>query len=286
MARLDDEYRRIGGPELGLDDPALMRDRLRTDPSLQYTSTDEIIRDVHALLDRARSEAPRWFSRLPRAECDIVAVNAGAGAYYTGPSPDGSRHGTFYFNATDPSLWTRFALAPVTFHEAIPGHHLQLALAQELDLHPVVGELEVTAFVEGWGLYAERLADEMGLYPTPLQRIGMLTLDSLRASRLVVDTGIHAKGWTRQQAIDFLHDHTALARGNVEAEIDRYIADPGQAASYMVGRVEIDRLRADAAARLGDRFSIPRFHDTVLRGMAPLNELRRRINVWIETAPA
>ena len=177
-------------------------------------------------------------------------------AYYTAPSPDGSRNGTFYFNATEPSRWTRFALAPTTFHEAIPGHHLQLALAQELDLHPVLGELEVTAYGEGWGLYAERLADEMGLYATPLQRVGMLTLDSLRASRLVVDTGIHAKGWTRQRAIDFLYDHTALVRGTVEAEIDRYIADPGQAASYMIGRLEIDRLRAEAARRLGDRFSI------------------------------
>ncbi len=284
LGRLDDEYRQIAGPTLGVQDPALVRDRLRSDPGLRYTSTDEIIGDVRALLDRARAEAPRWFGRLPRAECDTAPVNAGGMAYYTAPSPDGSRNGTFYFNATDPSLWTRFALPPTTFHEAIPGHHLQLSLAQELDLHPVLGELEVTAYSEGWGLYAERLADEMGLYTTPLQRIGMLTLDSLRASRLVVDTGIHAKGWTRQQAIDFLYDHTALARPNVEAEIDRYIADPGQAASYMVGRLEIDRLRADAATQLGNRFSVPRFHDTILHGgMTPLNELARRVNAWIET---
>jgi uncharacterized protein (DUF885 family) len=286
LARLDDEYGQIAGPTLGVDDPALMRDRLRSDPSLQYTSTDEIIGDVHAMLDRARSEAPRWFSRLPRAECDTVAVNAGGMAYYTAPSPDGSRNGTFYFDATDPRRWTRFALAPTTFHEAIPGHHLQLALPLELDLHPVLGELEVTAYSEGWGLYAERLADEMGLYATPLQHIGMLTLDSLRAGRLVVDTGIHAKGWSRQRAIDFLYDHTALSRRNVEAEIDRYIADPGQAASYMVGRLEIDRLRAEAATRLGNRFSIQGFHDTILHGgMTPLNELARRINAWIATSP-
>ena len=284
LARLDDEYRDVGGPVLGLDDPALMRDRLRTDPSLQYQATDEIIQDVHSMLDRARLEAPRWFERLPRAECDVVAVEAGGMAYYTAPSPDGSRNGTFYFDATDPSRWTHFALAPTTFHEAIPGHHLQLALAQELDLHPVLGQLEVTAYGEGWGLYAERLADEMGLYATPLQRVGMLTLDSLRASRLVVDTGIHAKGWTRQRAIDFLHDHTALVRSNVENEIDRYIADPGQAAAYMIGRLEIDRLRADAARRLGDRFSIPSFHGMILHGgMTPLDELARRINAWTGT---
>jgi uncharacterized protein (DUF885 family) len=284
LARLDDEYRHVGGPVLGIDVPALMRDRLRTDPSLQYQTTDEITQDVHSMLDRAMLEAPRWFGRLPRAECDVVAVEAGGMAYYTAPSPDGSRNGTFYFDASDPSRWTRFALAPTTFHEAIPGHHLQLALALELDLHPVLGQLEVTAYGEGWGLYAERLADEMGLYATPLQRVGMLTLDSLRASRLVVDTGIHAKGWSRQRAIDFLSDHTALGRSIVEAEVDRYIADPGQAAAYMVGRLEIDRLRATAARRLGGRFSIPSFHSTVLDGgMTPLDELARRIDAWIGT---
>ncbi len=286
LARLDDGYRQLGAPVLGVDDPALMRDRLRTDQSLQYTSTGEIVEEVHSLLERARVEAPRWFSRLPRAACDTVAVGSGGMAYYTGPSPDGSRNGTFYFNATEPRRWTRFALAPTTFHEAIPGHHLQVALALELDLHPVLGELEVTAYGEGWGLYAERLADEMGLYGTPLQRVGMLTLDSIRASRLVVDTGIHAKGWTRQRAIDFFHDHTALIPSSIEAEIDRYIAGPGQAASYMVGRLEIDRLRADAASRLGNRYSIRSFHDTILHGgMTPLDELARRIDAWIEATP-
>jgi uncharacterized protein (DUF885 family) len=124
----------------------------------------------------------------------------------------------------------------------------------------------------------------MGLYATPLQRVGMLTLDSLRWSRLVVDTAIHAKGWTRRQAIDFLYDNTALAAGNVEAEIDRYIADPGQV-SHMVGRLEIDRLRAEAASRLGNRFSVRSFHDTILHGMTPLDELARRINAWIEATP-
>jgi uncharacterized protein (DUF885 family) len=284
LARLDDEYRRIAGPILGIDAPTAIRDRLRNDPSLQYATPDEIIHDIHSMIERARLEAPHWFGRLPRAECAVVAVNDGGMAYYTGPSPDGARPGTFYFDASDPSRWTRFALAPTTFHEAIPGHHLQLAIAQELQLHPVLGELEVGAFNEGWGLYAERLADEMGLYDTPLQRIGMLTLDSLRASRLVVDTGIHARGWTRQRAVDFLHDHTALARSTVEADIDRYIADPGQAASYMIGRLEIDRLRAHAAQRLGDKFSITAFHDTILHGgMTPLNELSRRVNAWIDT---
>ena len=285
LARLDDEYRELGRSVLGVDDPGLIRDRLRSDPTLQYATTEEIIGDVGSALDRARSEAPRWFSRLPRTDCKTVTVESGGFAFYTAPSPDGNRGGTFYLNASDPSQWTRFALAPVVFHETIPGHHLQLGLAQELDLHPVLGELEVTAYLEGWGLYAERLADEMGLYASPLQRIGMLTMDSLRASRLVVDTGLHASGWSRQQAVDFLYDHTALTRPNVEAEIDRYIADPAQATSYMIGRIELDRLRVDATSRLGGRFAITEFHDTVLHGgMTPLGELARRVDAWITTS--
>ena len=235
------------------------------------------------------SIGPGWRRLVGSAVCPAPSATSSPSrpaGWRTTPvrRPTGAGNGTFYLDATDPGRWTRFALAPTTFHEAIPGHHLQVALALELDLHPVLGQLEVTAYGEGWGLYAERLADEMGLYATPLQRVGMLTLDSLRASRLVVDTGIHAKGWTRQRAIDFLYDHTALVRSNVESEIDRYIADPGQAASYMIGRLEIDRLRADAARRLGNRFSMPRFHDTILQGgMTPLAELARRINAWIET---
>jgi uncharacterized protein (DUF885 family) len=221
--------------------------------------------------------------RRPRSVTGFATTRACSTRRRTRSSTTSNRPGTFYFDVTDPSRWTRFALAPTTFHEAIPGHHLQLSIAQELQLHPVLGELEVGAFNEGWGLYAERLADEMGLYDSPLQRIGMLTLDSLRAGRLVVDTGIHAKGWTRQRAVDFLHDHTALARDDVEAEIDRYIADPGQAASYMIGRLEIDRLRTHAAQRLGGTFSIPAFHDTILHGgMTPLGDLARRIEEWID----
>ena len=284
LAELDDEYRLIGAEALAVAEPAAVRERLRADPTLRYDTTSEIVDDVHAMIDRARHEAPRWFGRLPSSACNVTPVDAGAMAYYTAPSPDGQRGGTFYFNA-DPQRWTRFSLPPTTFHEAIPGHHLQLALAQELDLHPVLGELEVTAYGEGWGLYAERLADEMGLYANALQRLGMLTLDSLRASRLVVDTGIHARGWSRARAVAFLHDHTALTMSAVEAEIDRYIADPGQAVSYMVGRLELERLRAEAAARLGGRFSIRAFHDVVLQGgMTPLGELARRIERWVASS--
>jgi uncharacterized protein (DUF885 family) len=281
LTALEDEYRSVAGPVLGVDEPRAMLERLRDDPSLRYTSDAELVRGAEAVLARAAAEAPRWFTRLPRADCTAVAVKQGAIAFYTTPSPDGRRGGTFFFNTSDPGAWGRFQLESTTFHETIPGHHLQLALAQELDVHPVRRELWVNAYGEGWGLYAERLADEMGLYGTELDRVGMLEADSLRASRLVVDTGLHAMGWTRQRAVDFLYDHTAVSRQTVEAEIDRYIASPGQAAGYMIGRLEIVRLRREAEARLGEHFDIRRFHDAVLGGgMLPLDALADRIERW------
>jgi uncharacterized protein (DUF885 family) len=281
LAALDAEYRAVAGPVLGLDEPRDMLERLRNDPSLRFTSDTDLIRDAEAVLARAAKEAPRWFTRLPRAGCTAVAVKQGAIAFYTTPSPDGKRGGTFFFNTSDPAAWGRFQLESTTFHETIPGHHLQLALAQELDVHPVRGELWVNAYGEGWALYAERLAEEMGLYGSDIDRIGMLEADSLRASRLVVDTGLHAMRWTRQQAVDFLYDHTAVSRHTVEAEIDRYIASPGQAAGYMIGRLEIVRLRRAAEARLGERFDVRRFHDAVLgTGMLPLDALAARIEGW------
>lgn len=283
LALLDDEYRLLGESTFGIEDPARLRERLRMDSSLRYTSADEIIADAMAAVARAETEVPRWFARLPRSACNVVGASNGPMAYYTGPSPDGNRPGTYYVNATNPAAWARYQLEVTTFHEAVPGHHLQLALAQEADLHPVVGELEVTSFGEGWGLYAERVADEMGLYSSPLQRVGMLTLDSLRAARLVVDTGIHALGWSRDAAIEFLLAQTALDRVNAASEIDRYIATPGQATSYMVGRLEIQRLRAHARQRLGSRFSVTTFHDIVLgSGMTPLHQLARSIDVWLD----
>ena len=283
LALLDDEYRVLGASTFGIDDPARLRERLRMDSSLRYTSADEIIADAMAAVARAETEVPRWFARLPRSVCNVVSTSGGPMAYYTGPSPDGNRPGTYYVNATNPAMWARYQLEVTTFHEAVPGHHLQLALAQEADLHPVVGELEVTSFGEGWGLYAERLADDMGLYSSPLQRAGMLTLDSLRAARLVVDTGIHALGWSRDAAIEFLLAQTAQNTENAASEIDRYIATPGQATSYMIGRLEIQRLRALAQQRLGSSFSVAAFHDIVLgSGMTPLQQLARSIDVWLE----
>lgn len=283
LARLDDEYRVLGAAALGVDDPAEQRARLRDDPSLRYVSSADVITDAAAACSRAHAAAPGWFTRLPVALCSPVAVDAGPLAYYTAPSPDGARGGTLFCNTSDPTMWTSFSLEAGTFHESVPGHHVQLALAQELGLHPILGELEVTSYSEGWALYAERLADEMSLYSGPLQRVGMLTLDSLRAARLVVDTGLHAFGWTRDDAIAFLASNTSLVHANAAREVDRYIADPAQATSYMIGRLEIERMRTHATARLGHRFSLPEFHAAVLgTGMVPLTELAKIIETWIE----
>jgi uncharacterized protein (DUF885 family) len=285
LALLDDEYRALGAAALGVDDPAEQRARLRDDPSLRYATSADVITDAVAAFSRAHAEAPRWFTRLPVSSCSPVAVDAGPMAYYTAPSPDGARGGTFFYNTSDPTMWTRFSLEATTFHESVPGHHVQLALALELGLHPILGELEVASYGEGWGLYAERLADEMSLYSGPLQQLGMLTLDSLRAARLVVDTGLHAFGWSRDDAITFLVSNTSLVHANAEREVDRFIADPGQATSYMIGRLEIERLRTHATARHGHRFSLPEFHAAVLgNGMTPLTELGRTIDAWIETS--
>jgi uncharacterized protein (DUF885 family) len=284
LARLDDEYRRLGAAALRMTDPAEVRARLRDDPRLQLTSADVVLATATAALDRALSEAPRWFGRLPTAPCAVVGVRGGGLAYYTGPSPDGGRGGTCHVNLSDPSFWTQANLEATIFHESVPGHHLQVALAGELGLHPVLGELELTSFGEGWALYAERLADEMSLYSGPLQQLGMLTLDSLRAARLVIDTGIHARGWSRDEAIETLAGCTALTRRALEAEVDRYISDPGQATSYMVGRLELERLRRVAEKRLDDRFALSAFHDAVLsNGTVPLQELARIVTTWIES---
>ena len=286
VAMLEDEYRQRGPTALGVDDPVELRARLRDDPELRYATSEEIMADASAALSRAQRTAPGWFSRLPAAPCTAAATSGPAMAYYTAPSPDGARGGTFFYGVADPSAWTRFNLEVTTFHESVPGHHLQIALALELDLHQVLGELEVTSYGEGWGLYAERLADEMSLYSGPLQQLGMLTLDSMRAARLVVDTGLHARGWTRDQAIDYLADNTALTRASATGEIDRYIADPGQATSYMIGRIELERLRIHAADRLGSRFRLVDFHDAVLGGgMMPLDALAESIDSWIESRP-
>jgi uncharacterized protein (DUF885 family) len=281
VASLEEEYRHIGSRALGLGDPGEIYRRLRDDENLHYRSTEALVADAERALAKAAAEAPRWFGRTPQAACVATGIEQGALAFYSSPAEDGSKPGTFFFNTSDPSMWGTFQLEAVTYHESIPGHHFQIALAQELDLHPIHHRLYIAGFNEGWGLYTERLADEMGLYSTNLDRLGMLSADSMRACRLVVDTGMHALGWTRDQAIRYMLDNSPMSEGQVVGEIDRYLGDPGQALGYMIGRLEIERIRREAEARLGPAFDLPAFHDLVLgHGVVPLATLRRRVEAW------
>ena len=231
---------------------------------------------------------PRWFGILPKAPCVVITMpeheeRHSTIAYYRQPAVDGSRPGQYASTPRSPTTRPRYEAQALAYHEAVPGHHLQLAISQELtDLPDFRRHNGPTAYVEGWGLYTERLADEMGLYSGDLDRIGVLSFDAWRACRLVVDTGMHALGWTRQQAIDYMLEHTVLAPNNVVNEIDRYIAGPAQALAYKIGQREILRLRAEAAeAQLGDAFDIRAFHDAVLgHGVVGLDTLGEIVRDW------
>lgn len=292
VARIHDEFRLLGEAQFGTGDLAAIFARLQSDPDLRWTSSEQIIAVAEQTVRRAEAASVDWFGRLPKAVCALesipeVEAEGAAPAYYMPPALDGSRPGTYYTNVNKPTERTSFDLESVAFHEAVPGHHFQISLALELPDLPVIRRLAMfTAYAEGWGLYAERLADEMGLYSSELQRMGMLSADVWRASRLVVDTGLHAYGWTRQQAVEYMVQNTPVAPIDVESEVDRYIAYPGQALSYMTGRLEIQRLRAVAEAALGDRFDVGAFHDTVLgSGALPLSVLAQVVEAWVaETA--
>jgi len=263
------------------------------DPLLRYHTRDEMLEHARRVVVAAEAEAPRWFAVVPDEPCTVEPVpeteEAGmAAAYYLPGAIDGSRKGTYFLNTSKPEQRQRFVAEDTAFHEAVPGHHFQLTIAMESkDLPPARRVLHDTACAEGWGLYAERLADEMGLYSDDLARMGLFAADSWRASRLVVDTGLHAMGWTRRQALDWMAEHTPLPRIEIESEVDRYISYPGQALAYMVGRREIVRLRQAAADGLGVRFDLREFHDVVLRaGSLPLPALARTVERWMERASA
>ncbi len=284
VARLEAEYLQIAAPVLGTTSLAEIYERLRDDPALHYRDADTLVADATQALERATAATGPWFGNVPVAGCTANPTTHGALAFYSPPSREGTKGGAFFFNVADPAVWGTFQLESVTFHEGVPGHHLQIALAQELpDLHPILAEYLVAAYSEGWGLYTERLADEMGLYSSELDRIGMLSADSMRACRLVVDTGMHALGWTRDQAITYFLDHSPMTSGQVVGEVDRYIGNPGQACAYMLGRLAIEDIRSHAEARLGERFDIRAFHDQVLAtGSIPLGSLRRAIETWVD----
>ena len=282
------QYREVGSRQFGTDDLADIFAHLLDDQDLRYGSSEEILEHAERCLEEARSAMGDWFGILPQAPCrltpipDYLAADAPA-AYYTPPAPDGSRPGEYHVNLHEPTGRSRAETASIAFHEAIPGHHLQLAIAAERTDLPAFRRLSWghTAYVEGWALYTERLAGEMGLYRSDLDRLGMLASDSWRACRLVVDTGLHAMGWSRQQAIDFMVANAPVGRDEIETEVDRYIGMPGQALAYKVGQREILRLRDDARSRLGERFTLPGFHDVVLgAATVSLPVLAERVNAW------
>ena len=280
---LADEYRQLGPQVTGSPDLVQIFDSLRDDPALHHTNAADIVAASKVALATAKAAMGDWFGILPKADCDVESATSGAVAYYFSPALDGSRGGTFFMNTSEPTGWGRYQIESTAYHEGIPGHHLQLAIAGELTTIPEFRKRAfISAFGEGWGLYAERLSDEMGLYSSPLDRMGMLSADSMRACRLVVDTGIHALGWSRRQAIDYMLANSPMRESHVSAEIDRYIVSPGQALSYMLGRLEIQRIRANAEATLGERFEIKAFHDTVLgSGSLPLTTLDRVVRDWL-----
>jgi len=287
VAQLADEYAEIGSRAFGTSDLAEIFHRLRTDPALRWSSAEELLAHANAAIRRAEEAAPRWFGRIPTQPWVVEEVPAAAApgapaAYYMAPSTDGSRPGTYFANTYQVTERFKHTAEVTAFHEAIPGHHFQISLAQGLADIPLLRRVSgFNAYVEGWGLYTERLAQEMGLYSDDVALLGMLSMDSLRAGRLVVDTGLHAKGWSRQQAIDYLRENSPMPVVEIEAEVDRYIAYPGQALSYMVGRLEILRMRKAAQERMGERFDIGQFHDVVLgSGAVPLGVLDALVSEW------
>ncbi|HEY3470393.1 MAG TPA: DUF885 domain-containing protein [Amycolatopsis sp.] len=289
LARLEDEYADLGGRVFGLTDPAQVRRRLRTDESLRWRDAEEMLETARAAVARATAAAPAWFPRTPSAECVVRPVPeaeapVAAPAYYMPPALDGSRPGVYYTNTHEVRTRDRFIAETVAFHEAVPGHHFADSLAQELTELPQLRRIApVTAYSEGWGLYSERLADEMGLFSDDLMRLGMVAEDSVRAARLVVDTGLHALRWSREQCVEFLRTRTVLSEVEVQTETDRYIESPGQALAYMTGRLEILRLRRFAEERLGNRFDIKEFHGVVLGGgPLPLKVLDEVVRAWVD----
>ena len=294
LAQINDERRAIArGAGFG-DGMEAYRRHLGEDPANMATTSAELVARANEDIARAAALAPRVFGRLPRAACEVRPVEAfkekdAPFAYYYPPAIDGSRPGIYYVNTYDLPSRTYSKLASTTYHEAIPGHHFQISLEMEhpsLNVFRRLGSRMVGgAYVEGWGLYSERLADELGLYRDEGERFGMLDAQAWRAARLVVDTGMHALGWSRQQSIDFLLD-TGLSSTDAIIETDRYIVWPGQALSYMTGMRVIRQLRRDLEARDGARFDLKRFHDEVIgHGSLPLATLARELPTWV-AAPA
>jgi uncharacterized protein (DUF885 family) len=286
--RMDDVAAKAGYPSR-----EAMIAALRNDPKYYARTPEELMAAASRQAKIIDGLMPRYFGRLPRLPYGVKAIPAETAettttAYYSPGSPGAGLAGNYYVNTSKLNQRPLYELPALTAHEAVPGHHNQIALQQELDLPPFRRHLAgVTAFTEGWGLYTEYLGEEMGLYDTPEKMMGRLSYEMWRACRLVVDTGMHAKGWSKAQAVQFMLDNTALSPANIEAEVNRYISWPGQALGYKLGEIRIRELRARAEAELGTKFDLRRFHDAVLgQGSVPLDVLESQIGDWIASERA
>jgi uncharacterized protein (DUF885 family) len=271
LAELGPRWSEIGQRAIGETDFAVIAERMRSDMSLRFKSSEEIVQVAENALNRAEKVKDKYFPHYDIPDCVIEQINPidaenTALAYYRPPAVDGSRPGAHCLLASDPQTRFKFEYECLAFHESVPGHHLQLATAQMLDIPQYRRYLDAEAcsFNEGWGLYSEQLAEELDLYTSDVDLLGMLSFSALRACRLVVDTGIHYFGWSREKAIEFMWQNTATTEANVRNEVDRYIAWPGQAVSYVIGKREILTLRETAKQELGGRFSLAGFHGAVL----------------------
>jgi uncharacterized protein (DUF885 family) len=271
---------------------AFIRD-LHTNPKYFVTTPEALLKETAFVNKSVDGKMPHFFGRLPRLPYGIRAIPAETAegtttAYYQPGSPASAVAGTYYVNTSKLDQRPLWEIPALSLHESVPGHHQQIALQQELDLAPFRRHFtSFTAFTEGWGLYAESLGEEMGLYDTPARKMGQLSYQAWRAARLVVDTGIHAKGWSKAQAVQFMRENTALTDANIDAEVNRYISWPGQALGYKVGELKIRALRTRAEQALGPRFDIRRFHDAVLgQGSVPLDVLEAQVDAWIAAEKA
>ena len=277
--------------EIGFEgDLASLFEHLRTDPKFFYQDPEDLLTAYRALAKKVDPLVVRLFGRMPRMPYGVEPIDAAIApqattGYYFPASPDGSRAGLYQVNLYQPESRPKWEMVPLTLHEAVPGHHFQVSLAAELDGLSEFRRFNYhSAYAEGWGLYAEWLGYELGLYEDPYDRFGQLAFEMWRAVRLVVDTGMHAKGWSRDRAIEFFLDNSPRPKLDVINEIDRYIAIPAQALSYKVGQLEIQRLRQKAQAELGDDFDLRAFHDLVLgAGSLPLKLLEQRVDAWIQS---
>ncbi len=287
MARIQSEMLEIAQTSFGTDDVKALLAELRTNPDYTFASEQDMLDYVTAAVERGKAAVGDWFGNVPDAEMIIIPSPAyekdSGGGFYSAGSADGSRPGSYQVGTYNPTGISKAGTESTAFHESYPGHHLQSSIAISNDsAHPIFRYMYVSGSAEGWALYTERLADEMGLYSSELARMGMLSNEAYRAARLVVDPGMHVMGWTRDEAIEYMLAHTAEGMDSITSEVDRYSAVPGQATSYLIGSLEIQRLRQRAEEAFGDDFDIREFHDRILaNGGVTLPMLGATIEAWI-----